>query len=51
MSTRHDCASCGQPGGDPRNGGLCPKCAPFTNPRRLGDRSFTAMLAILGWQR
>jgi len=27
------CIGCGQGEGDPRNGGLCSSCAPFTNPR------------------
>jgi hypothetical protein len=49
MSEKHACVSCGNPGGDPRNGGLCPSCAPFTNPGRESRRSFSAMLAILSW--
>jgi hypothetical protein len=51
MKMRDACISCGKPGGDPRNGGLCPSCAPFANPRGLGRRSFPVMLAMLGWQR
>lgn len=48
MTTRHACASCGKPGGDPRNGGLCSSCAPFSNPRpRQRRRSFEAMLIVL----
>lgn len=37
---KHACVSCGKPGGDPRNGGLCPSCQVFTRPRSLGRRTY-----------
>lgn len=46
---RHDCISCGKPGGNPSNGGLCDNCKVFGRARDLGHRSFTAMLTILSW--
>jgi hypothetical protein len=36
---RHACISCGKPGGDPRQGGLCPDCRVFGRLRSLGRPS------------
>lgn len=44
---RHPCVSCGGPGGNPSDGGLCSNCKVFNRGRQLGHSAFRAMLRLM----